>query len=244
MIWLVAPGFASAASIAFVIDDVGYSVSRAQQILELPKKVTLSVLPFAPHTTEVLAMAKAQGHEVILHLPMESLSIENRREIGTLTLQMTPEHLDAAFDDALAAVPQLVGVNNHTGSLLTQHRAPMDRLMQRIGTRGLFFLDSRTTHKTVAMRAAALWGVPALQRDVFLDHLPTSHAITSAYRRALAIARRKGYAVVIAHPHPTTLEFLNNTLARLPNDIDVASLAELARTRPVRQPDPVAAALH
>jgi polysaccharide deacetylase 2 family uncharacterized protein YibQ len=227
-------GVATAAELAVVIDDLGYSSRQAERVLALPVPVTLALLPFAPATAEVARRALETGHELILHQPMEPLPREHLPPaIGMLTSDMSAELFDAQMLASLAAVPGIVGVNNHTGSRLTQDPAAMRRLMQRLAEHGLLFLDSRTTAATVAYRTARESGVPALQRDVFLDHRPEPDAIAGEFVRALAIARRRGQAVVIAHPYEVTLTFLGDALGHLPDDVRVVPLAALvSRSRP------------
>jgi uncharacterized protein len=101
------------------------------------------------------------------------------------------------------------------------------------------FLDSRTTAATVAYAMAREARIPALERDVFLDHHPHPQAIAAAFQRALAIARQQGHAVVIAHPHDASLAFLEQALARLPSDYRLVELRELATRR-----DPAALVLN
>ncbi len=209
-----------------MIDDVGYSFERAREIMDLPGRVTLGVLPYAPHARAIAEAAQASGTEVILHQPMEPLPEATTPPVpGTLTVGMTPERFDAQFHEALAEVPYAVGVNNHTGSLLTARRAPMDLLMANIQRRGLFFLDSRTTASTVAEATAREWRVPTVRRDVFLDNVPTRRAMARQFARALGVARQRGAAVVIAHPYPATVRFLEEILGNLPPDVQLASLA-------------------
>lgn len=224
-----------AADLVVVIDDLGYSRARAERVLALPAPVTLAVLPFAPATPEIANLAIATGHELILHQPMEPLPLSpGRAAVGTLTETMSPARFDAQIDAALRAVPGIVGVNNHTGSLLTQDPVAMRRLMQRLASRGLFFLDSRTTPATVAYSMARESHVPALQRDVFLDHVARIDAIRTQFARAVTIARRRGYAVMIAHPYDVSLSFLATALSGLPDDVSLTSLERLVnRDRPV-----------
>ncbi len=223
-------GAVTAAQLVLVVDDMGYSQERAEQVLALPAPVTLAVLPFAPDTPEIARRAVATGHELILHQPMEALrGSPGPVAVGTLTENMSPERFDADLDAALAAVPGIVGVNNHTGSLLTQDPAAMHRLMQRLAGRGLLFLDSRTTAATVAYRMAREAGVPALKRDVFLDHVADADAIRGQFARAVTIARRQGYAVIIAHPYPVSLRFLAAALPALPDDVSLTTLRHLTR---------------
>ncbi len=223
------------AELVVVVDDVGYHLDRARRLVALPGRITLGMLPFAPHTPEIARHAARHDKEIILHQPMEPMpSPHARAERGTLTLAMSAERFDQQFERALANVPHAVGVNNHTGSLLTQHPAPMHRLMGNIQRRGLFFLDSRTTPRTVAASTAQAWRVPTASRDVFLDHERSPRAIDRAFAKALGVARRKGHAVVIAHPYRMTLDFLEHALASLPEDVRLASLSDiLSRDREI-----------
>ncbi len=221
------------ARLAIVIDDVGYNLRRAERALALPLELTLGLLPYAPHAPEIAERAHRSGREIILHQPMEPLTGE-RLEPGTLHLHMNAETFGRAFTASLARFPYAAGVNNHTGSLLTAHRTPMEWLMTRIAGRGLYFLDSRTTPDSVAEETARALSVPTIRRDVFLDHVPSEPFMARAYRRSLAIARARGQVVVIAHPHPATLAFLERTLAELPDDIALATLGDLVQ--PFRRP--------
>ena len=231
----------SAADLAVVIDDVGYNRARGQRAVRLPGPVTIAVLPFAPHTPMLVDQATRYGKDIIVHQPMEpEPSGHARKEHDTLTLAMSSEQFDRTLLRALAAVPQGVGLSNHTGSLLTRHRAPMLRLMGHLRKHGLLFLDSRTTAATVAYEIANEVGVPAVHRDVFLDHVRTPAAVHQAFERAICIARRSGSAVLIGHPYPVTLDYLDERLHRLPSDVRLVGLQAVAlrrRTAPVLAQD-------
>ena len=227
-----------AVKLAIVIDDVGYNLRRGEQLLALPKALTLGMLPYAPHALEIAERAHASGREIILHQPMEPVAAE-RLEPGTLALDMSAERFEAQFDAALARLPNITGVNNHTGSLLTAHRQPMERLMAGIARRGLYFLDSRTTPHTVAESTARAHDVPTIRRDVFLDHIRTEAHLEAAFERSLAIARRRGQAVVIAHPYQITVAFLEEKLESLPADVQLTTLSDLVTPPPEQQAAPV-----
>jgi uncharacterized protein len=212
------------------MDDLGYSLARAERVLALPVPVTLGLLPFAPDTAAIARRARDSGHEVILHQPMEPLTTTRRKPMlpGTLTVDMPEAQFHAYMDAALRAVPGLVGINNHTGSRLTQDRGAMQRLMALLAQRNLMFLDSRTTPATVAYATAREARVPALQRDVFLDHDPHPDAVHAAFQRALDIARARGQAIVIAHPYAISIDYLEQALSQLPDDVNVVSLRTLS----------------
>ncbi len=226
---------AQAADLAVVIDDVGYNKVRGLRAIDLPGPVTIAVLPFAPHTQALIQRAAESGKDIIIHQPMEPTpSPHALEERGTLTLAMDTQRFDDLVSAALDAVPMGVGLSNHTGSLLTQHHRPMQQLMNVLNHRGLYFLDSRTSAQTVALDVARQSGVPAVKRDVFLDHDPSPQAIHEAFERALKIARKQGYAVLIGHPYATSLRYLENRLANLPADINLVNAAALAMPRTSR----------
>jgi polysaccharide deacetylase 2 family uncharacterized protein YibQ len=228
------------AELAIVIDDVGYDLKRAERLMDLSPELTLGILPYAPHARTIAERAHERGREVILHQPMEPVDFR-RLEPGTLKASMNAEAFDTQLARSLERLPGIRGVNNHTGSLLTAQRAPMERLMAGIASRGLYFLDSRTTPHTVAESIARDWSIPTIRRDVFLDHQPTEDFLGAAFERALAIANRKGHAVVIAHPYPVTVKFLEDRLAALPENVRLTRLSRLVE--PVTPSDPATLAL-
>ncbi|MEM1229196.1 MAG: divergent polysaccharide deacetylase family protein [Pseudomonadota bacterium] len=222
-----AEAFSAQPVLAIVIDDLGYSPARDAQALALPGPLTVAVLPDAPHATAIARQASALGREVILHQPMEPLIAPRKAEPGILREHMTSADYAATLSANLAAVPGSVGINNHRGSRLTAHSGAMDELMLQLLSRQLYFLDSRTTAATVAHDAAREWGVPTVKRDVFLDHFRDPASMDVQFRRALRIARRQGHAVLIAHPHRSSLEYLEQALRTLPGDIRTARVSDL-----------------
>ncbi len=201
--------------LALIIDDIGYSLERGRRAIALPGPVTLAVLPFTPNANALAALASERGQDVILHQPMESIYADARPAPATLTTEMPWASFHRTLGLALDFLPQAIGVSNHTGSLLTARSEQMAWLMNEVGARGLFFVDSRTTAETVALDTATRIGVPSLRRDVFLDHDLDPSAMTHHFERAVTIARTKGHAVVIAHPHDESLAFLERSLPAL-----------------------------
>ncbi len=199
--------------VMIIIDDVGYRHSD-MATLQLPTQVTLSILPDTPLGSKIASHAARQGRDVMLHLPMES---EHGNKLGprALTVGMYPHAIANTLSDALRTVPNAMGVNNHMGSLLTRERLPMQAFMQAVKKEGLFFVDSKTTPDSVAADIARKTGIPTAIRDVFLDHVHTREFLEQQMAELVDIARSRGIAIGIAHPHPLSVEFLNEALPRL-----------------------------
>lgn len=219
--------------IAIIIDDLGHHLATGRRAVALPGPVVCAVLPHTPAGAALAALARQSGKEVLLHLPLQAVDPGNAAEPGGITLDMGRRHLADALADGLASVPYAVGINSHRGSLLTRHPGHMGWLMEEIGRRGLFFIDSYTTHRSVALMIAREAGVPSTRRDVFLDADPAPERIGAEFERLESIARQRGTAVAIGHPYPATLDFLEARLPDLAADgIELVALGELLRTPP------------
>lgn len=137
----------------------------------------------------------------------------------------------------IASVPHISGVNNHMGSLLTQHPGHMDWLMDALAKQGdLYFIDSRTTTKSVASLFAQKHNVPSLERDIFLDPDFRPETIRREFSRFINQARETGYAIAIAHPHPHTIQFIKQHINELEGQgIKLVPVSEMVALRYKRE---------
>jgi polysaccharide deacetylase 2 family uncharacterized protein YibQ len=201
------------ARIALVIDDLGRSTDDLIPLEKLGVSITYSVLPFEENTPSVVAQLRSHREEILLHLPMQPKNGENPGP-GALRLGMTEDQLRTGTLAALQAVPGAVGVNNHMGSGLSADARSMNAILRVLSSRGLFFLDSRTSPDSVGYRTALSLGVPAAERQVFLDSDPGAAAVHEQFQRLLEVARSRGAAVAIGHPHADTLAALTAEVPR------------------------------
>ncbi len=222
--------------IALIIDDLGYAFSAGQRVVGLPGPVACAVLPATPRGRELAELAAQHGKEVLLHLPLQAQKHDGAIEPGVMLLDMSRREFANAFAENFASVPHISGVNNHRGSLLTRHPGHMGWLMEELRARdGLFFVDSYTTHRSIALQAAKEAGVPAVRRDVFLDSDRT--AVASEFGRLLELARLHGSAIGIGHPYPETLDYLEQVLPQLAAEgVDLVRVSELLGTDQAVEP--------
>jgi uncharacterized protein len=198
--------------LAVILDDLGQDYGAAEAIFALPYPLTISVLPNNPHSVDIAEEAHRRGYEVMLHLPMESVS-QRHSESHELRPGMSQRDVTTLVDGFIAAVPGVSGVNNHQGSESTANTPLMNELMRVLHEHKLFYIDSRTTAATVAFDAARNAGVPTAYRNVpFLDDVAEVSAVSHQLRLAIREAREKNDAVAIGHPHPATLKALREVL--------------------------------
>ena len=226
--------------IALIIDDMG-NTSRDSAAFSLPTEVAFSILPLTRLSQSYSRQATQQNRDVMLHIPMESLA-GNKLGPGAITADMSTLSIRTTLTQALASVPDAIGVNNHMGSKLTQLSGPMNTTMQFLVEHQLFFVDSRTTRYSKAERIANDTGVMSLRRNVFLDHNATHEQIDQQFQRLLRLAKKYGFAVGIAHPYPQTVSYLEGALVNLSDHgVQLIALSELMHTQQIarRQQHPI-----
>ncbi|BCW93693.1 MAG: hypothetical protein KatS3mg007_1587 [Thermoanaerobaculum sp.] len=202
--------------LAVILDDAGYSEAAVASLATLPPQVAVAVLPNAPASAAVAEALRAQGRELLLHMPMEPEGNGGANPgDDALVVGLEPGEVRARLERALAVVGPVAGVNNHMGSRATSDAELMRHFMKALAGRGLYFLDSRTTPASVAAGLAREAGIRTLRRDVFLDVVEDEGAVRSALATAASLARSKGQAVAIGHVHPLTLRVLHEELSRL-----------------------------
>jgi len=199
--------------VALVIDDLGRSLEELDDLHRLGVPITYAVLPFESQTPEVVATLRRRHDEILCHLPMEPKSGGNPGP-GALREGMSPEQLRQSTLAAIAAVPGAVGVNNHMGSALSADPGSMSTILGVLAERGLFFLDSRTSAQSVGYRVATALGIPAAERQIFLDDDPRPAAVAAEFQHLLDLARTRGAAIAIGHPHSATLATLATEVPR------------------------------
>src|SRR5216683_3615091 len=202
----------SGPKLAIILDDLGNDREAAESVFALQFPLTISVLPYHAHSTEIAEEAQRRGLEVMLHLPMRAVANETP-EAQQLEAGMSGEEVTRVLNGMLENVPTASGVNNHEGSLATTDAKLMGELMPLLKQRDLFFVDSRTTAATVAFEAAERAGVRGGFRNVpFLDDVQDVGAIRKQIELALRGAKEKGAAIAIGHPHAETLRALKEML--------------------------------
>ena len=80
--------------------------------------------------------------------------------------------------------------------------------MEELNKRGLLFLDSRTTNKSIAGTLALHMKVPMAERNIFLDNQNNYAAVKARLAETERLARRTGAAVAIGHPRDATIKAL------------------------------------
>lgn len=218
--------------VVIVIDDLGLDRRRSRLIAELPGPLTMSFMAYAHDLKEQTSSARRAGHELMLHVPMEPGSAKIDPGPNVLLSGMPKAELDANIAWNLDQVSGYVGINNHMGSRFTADRDGMREVVAALKKRGLLFLDSLTSGRSVAHDVARDAGIPFAIRNVFIDHEDDLDAINHQLQRTLEVARKTGVAIAIGHPRDNTIKALKEWLPKLDGEgvqlVPVSAVARIA----------------
>ncbi|RME62177.1 MAG: divergent polysaccharide deacetylase family protein [Alphaproteobacteria bacterium] len=202
--------------VAIVIDDLGLNHAKTLRAIALKGPLTLAFLPYGHGLGGLAARARAAGHELFVHLPMEPKQSDRDPGPHALRVGMAPAALAHDIAWNLGRFDGFVGVNNHMGSRFTEDSAAMAQLFDALRARGLAFLDSRTTAQSAGPWLAVRRGLAYGERDVFLDNERAAPALDAQLAELERRARAQGTAIAIGHPHAVTLAALESWIAALP----------------------------
>lgn len=221
--------------VAIVIDDFGNRMNGTEEMLQLPFPITVAVMPFLPSTKQDAELAHSKGYEVIVHLPLEP--VKGKPEWlgpGGIKTSMDDDEVRKRVEQAIDDVPYAVGMNNHMGSKVTADERVMRIILQVCKERGLYFLDSRTTFKTVVPKVSAELQVPALANNIFLDDIYSQSHVA---KQLGLVERHLGdhdVCIAIGHVGPpgkhtaAALRQASSTLAAKANMVTLSQLLPLS----------------
>lgn len=214
-----APRVTGPGSVAIIIDDMGTNLKEVQALLSIGQPLTFSVIPSLAHAKDVAETAHQAGAEVMVHMPMEPEGYPKQRmeKIGLL-LTMENGEITERVNSYFRTVPHAVGANNHMGSRFTQNAEKMAVVLEVLKGKGVYFVDSKTSPASVGYRAARTLGMRCASRQVFLDNVQDEALIGKQLAQVVAVARKRGSAIAICHPHPATIRALKAMMPQLARD--------------------------
>ncbi len=201
--------------IAIVIDDLGMNRRNTVRVMRLPGPLTMAFLTYAEDLQQQTATARANGHELMVHFPMEPKDHHFDTGPNALTLDLSEDEIRRRLRWGLDRFDGYVGFNNHMGSAFTGDERGMAIVMEEVRRRGLLYIDSLTTSGSPAARLAAEAGVPFATRDIFIDNHVAPERIAEQLAKVEAVARRRGYAIAIGHPHTNTIAAVEAWIPKL-----------------------------
>lgn len=202
--------------VAIIIDDAGHNLRAMENLLSLPVRFNIAVLPRLKYSKEIAETLNESGYEIMLHQPMEPKGAVNPGP-GAIFTTMTEDEIVAVLEENFKTIPHLVGLNNHMGSKATSNQEIMETVLKTTKANQLFFVDSLTTRSKVK-EAAEVVGMKVPERDIFLDNELELEAIKQQMRKLKKIALKEGQAIGIGHFYPVTIQAIADVLPEFEED--------------------------
>lgn len=196
------------AKLAIIIDDLSFK-SEVDAIKKLKLNLTMSFLPPNKLHPDSALLAEREPFYMV-HLPMEAVSFKANEPL-TLKVDDSQELISGRVDDIVKLFPRVKYINNHTGSKFTGDENAMHKLIVALRSHNIEFIDSRTIGQTKVPKVMREFGEKYRGRDVFLDHAMDLASVKKQIKEAVKIAKKRGYAIAIGHPHPNTLKALRES---------------------------------
>ena len=210
--------------LVIIMDDMSF-YSQMKSLIHLHIKITPSFFPPSKRHPNTAVYAKNFKHYMV-HFPMQATNPNFKEEVNTIHIDSDYQFIEQRVKFIKEKFPRVKFVNNHTGSKFTSNYYAMNKLYKILDKYHIIFIDSRTTSQTKAPLLSKKYNQILLSRDVFLDNKPNITYIQNQLQKAVNIAKKRGYAIAICHPHSKTFEALSKSKKILKN-VEVVYIDEL-----------------
>lgn len=203
--------------VAIVVTGLGLNESGTlDAISKLPDNITLAFAPYGRSLRNTTAAARAEGHEMLLEIPMEPFDYPDN-DPGPQTL-LTGQPPRANLDKLywlMARFGGYFGMMNYMGGRFTASSVDFSPVMEESGTRGLGFVDDGSSNRSLSAQLATRNGVPFGRGDAEIDANPERGAILEKLANLEVRAAEKGSAIGIASALPVTIDVITEWAAGL-----------------------------
>jgi polysaccharide deacetylase 2 family uncharacterized protein YibQ len=194
--------------ISVVLYGLGTSGAATQTAIQgLPGAITLAFSPYADGLGKWIAAARAAGHEILLMVPMEPRNYPDYDPgpQALLTSLTGPENTKR-LEWILGRGVGYVGVTDFMGSRFTNSTQHMRALFSDLKKRGLMYLESRASSRSISGEMAKANNVPFASNAMYIDSQASRPAIDGQLAEAERLAKKLGAVVVMGFLYPVTLE--------------------------------------
>lgn len=193
--------------IALVVGGMGLSAVATRLAMEkFPGDVTFAFAPYGAELDRQAARARAEGHELVLQLPMEAFEGADMNGARTLEAGLAPDQMMDRLQWHLSRFTGYVGVENFLGQRFTSREDAIGRVLGEVARRGLFYLDDNSSPLSLATTVGPNVGAAVARADVVIDAERTPEAVGAALVKLEGIARSNGSAIGVMSALPANVE--------------------------------------
>jgi polysaccharide deacetylase 2 family uncharacterized protein YibQ len=185
------------ALIAMVFLNLGSELNPSiNGLLQNKTPLTLGIIAGQPFSREICRKALANGHEVILQIPMESKTYPYKTPgLLTIMLHHTTLQIRTMFESMKRGMNGYSGYACYRGSRLLQDRDIISKILNEIHAKKYYYLDNTLKAPHVIKDVADSLKMPCLKVDADLGGSPAK-----VLESQVVWAKKTGSAVISARP--------------------------------------------
>lgn len=208
------PAAPGSARVAILISGLGLPGAPSGDVLKgLPAPISVAYGAYGRDVQDLVAKARAAGHEVLLQIPLEPEDYPNE-DPGPHTLLTTlpPSENIKRLHWLMSRYTGYVGVTNHMGAKFKANRESLAPILEELKTRGLIYLDDGSVKDSAVDQVAGTLGLDHADVDVQIDVAPS---VAKALLELESEARSRGTAIGVAKAKPETVRQLADWAGKL-----------------------------
>jgi uncharacterized protein len=183
--------------IAILLGGMGLNTKLTQQAIKnLPGDVTFAFAPYGENLQSQVNKARADGHEVLLQLPMEPVGYPaSNPGPKTLLANVSAEENLKALHWHMSRFAGYTGITNYMGGRLLATPEALKPVMVEMRKRGLVYLEDASTALTVSKTVAGETKLSERRAQVVIDADPSAQSIAAALELLEGEAKANGFAI-------------------------------------------------
>jgi polysaccharide deacetylase 2 family uncharacterized protein YibQ len=196
------------ARVAILVNGLGLPDSPSGDVLKgLPPSVSVAYGAYGRSLQDLVTKARADGHEVLLEIPLEPNDYP-KVDPGPHTLLTTlpREENMKRLEWLMSRYTGYVGITNDMGSKFEVAQDALTPVLEEVKARGLLYVDDGSVQSSTAGQIAGTIGLDYSVASVQIDTNASAAEVAKQLAKLEATAKEKGAAIGVVKAKPTTLK--------------------------------------
>jgi uncharacterized protein len=183
--------------IAILLGGMGLNTRLTQKaVKELPGDISFGFAPYGNDLQNQVNKARAQGHEVMLQLPMEPMGYPaNDPGPNTLLAEASAAENLKSLHWNMSRFAGYTGISNYMGGRFLATPESLRPILADMKARGLVFLEDAGVALSSTSEVAKTTGLRTRRAEIVIDAAPDAASIQAALAQLEALAKASGFAI-------------------------------------------------
>ena len=203
--------------VAILVTGLGLPDSPPAAVLKgLPPSISVAYGAYGRSLQDGVTFARADGHEVLLQIPLEpnNYPTENPGP-HTLLTTLPPEENMKRLQWLMSRYTGYVGVTNLMGGKFETTQNAMTPILEEMKSRGLLYVDDGSVQGSTAGQIAGTIGLDYSVASVQIDANASPADIAKQLAKLESLAKEKGAAIGVVKAKPATVKQLAEWAGKL-----------------------------